>query len=352
MAKRRLITFDWAMKRLLRSKANFDILEGFLSELLKEDITILEILDSESNKETREDKFNRVDPSTTLRTGLKVKNSKKELIVVEVQYAREYDYFHRILLGVSKVITEHLQESDTYDQVVKVISVNILYFDLGQGEDYVYHGLTTFKGLHNNDELQLSHHQKELFNKQGISDIYPEYYLLKINQFDDIAKDSLDEWIYFLKNENIKDGFKARGLNKAKEVLDVMKLSNEERRAYETYLEDLRYQASMYLSSYGIGEHKGRKEGRKEGLEKGRKEGLEKGLEKGEHKATLKALNQILTVRFDIVLGEFDERFEPLDLKSLGQLTEVALKVQTLAEFENALAEITSKVDTNMEGSR
>ena len=48
--KRKLITFDWAIKRLLRSKANFGILEGFLSELFKEDITILDVLESESNK--------------------------------------------------------------------------------------------------------------------------------------------------------------------------------------------------------------------------------------------------------------------------------------------------------------
>ncbi|WYD79654.1 MAG: hypothetical protein V8K32_10085 [Candidatus Electrothrix gigas] len=48
MPTRKLISFDWAMKKLLRSKANFDILEGFLSELLKEDIHILEILESEN----------------------------------------------------------------------------------------------------------------------------------------------------------------------------------------------------------------------------------------------------------------------------------------------------------------
>ncbi len=342
MAKRRLITFDWAMKRLLRSKANFDILEGFLSELLKDDITILEILDSESNRETKENKFNRVD--------LKVKNSKKEIIVVEVQYAREFDYFHRILLGVSKVITEHMHKSDTYDKVVKVISVNILYFDLGQGQDYVYHGLTNFRGLHNNDELQLSHEQKDLFDKQKVSDIYPEYYLLKINQFDDVAKDSLDEWVYFLKNEVIKDAFKARGLKKAKEVLDVLRLSDKERREYESYIEDKRYQASMYFSSYGVGKYEGRKEGLKEGHKEGHKEGLregkKEGLGKGERKATLKALSQILSVRFDVGLGEFDKRFELLDLRSLEQLNEVALTVQALAEFENALAEIASKVDT------
>ena len=59
--KRKLITFDWAIKCLLRSKANFGILEGFLSELLKEDISILEVLESEANKEQKQDKFNRVD---------------------------------------------------------------------------------------------------------------------------------------------------------------------------------------------------------------------------------------------------------------------------------------------------
>ena len=58
---RKLVSFDWAIKRLLRSKANFGVLEGFLSELLHIDITILEILDGESNKDRGDDKSNRVD---------------------------------------------------------------------------------------------------------------------------------------------------------------------------------------------------------------------------------------------------------------------------------------------------
>ena len=61
MTQRKHIRFDWAIKRLLRQKADFGILEGFLSELLKEDVRILEIIDSESNKESEEDKHNRVD---------------------------------------------------------------------------------------------------------------------------------------------------------------------------------------------------------------------------------------------------------------------------------------------------
>ena len=158
MSKRRLISFDWAMKKLLRSKVNFEILEGFLSVLLKDNIHILEILESEGNKEDNRDKFNRVD--------LKVKNQKNEIIIIEVQYEREFDYLHRILFGTSKVITEHLHESNPYSEIVKVISVNILYFDLGQGEDYVYHGSTSFKGLHNQDLLKLSDDQQELYKKK------------------------------------------------------------------------------------------------------------------------------------------------------------------------------------------
>ncbi|MCI5197162.1 MAG: Rpn family recombination-promoting nuclease/putative transposase [Candidatus Electrothrix sp. AW5] len=249
MSQRKLISFDWAMKKLLRSKANFEILEGFLSELLMEDVTILEILESESNQEDVRDKFNRVD--------LKVTNQKKEILIIEVQYEREFDYLQRILFGTSKVITEHLQKKEPYSKVAKVISINILYFDLGHGEDYIYHSTTSFRGLHEQDLLQLSEEQQNLYGRDKLHEIFPEYYLVKVNNFNDIAKDTLDEWIYFLKNEEIKGDFKAKGLEKAKQELDILKLSDEERRAYERYQDDLHYQASMLESSYTIGVKKG-----------------------------------------------------------------------------------------------
>jgi len=79
-----LIRFDWAIKKILRDKANFDVLEGFLSELLKQNIKILNILESESNKQHPDDKSNRVDLLTELET--------KELVIVEIQNEDEYDY--------------------------------------------------------------------------------------------------------------------------------------------------------------------------------------------------------------------------------------------------------------------
>ena len=237
------------MHGYLRSKANFGILEGFLSELLKEEITILEILESEGNKEEKKDKFNRVD--------LKVRNSKQEIIIIEIQYDREYDYLQRMFYGVSKTAIEYMEEGYAYSEITKVISVNILYFDLGKGTDYIYKGTTQFIGLHQHDQLELTDKQKELFKKDKLETLFPEYYLIKINRFNDVAKDTLDEWVYFLKNEEIKESFTAKGLQEAQEKLNIMKLPEDEQKAYEHYKDDLHYQASMFESSFGDGYKEG-----------------------------------------------------------------------------------------------
>ncbi|NEW61005.1 Rpn family recombination-promoting nuclease/putative transposase [Sulfurovum sp. bin170] len=266
--ERELISFDWAIKRLLRSKANFDILEGFLSELLFEDIKILQVLESEGNKDNEKQKLNRVD--------LKVINSKKEIIIIEIQFASEIDYFHRILFETSKVIVEHLDKGKAYKETVKVISINIVYFDLGRGEDYIYKGTTNFRGFHSNDKLELSPNQKEMLKIENIESIFPEYYILKVNRFDDNAKDSLDEWIYFLKNAKIKDSFTAKGLKKAKKEFSVLNLKEEDRIAYSKYQSNLHYEASMIFSSYGVGKMEGVKEGIEQGVEQEKQESQKK----------------------------------------------------------------------------
>lgn len=227
----KLIRFDWAMKKMLRHKANFDILEGFLSELLGDAIRIKQILESEGNKEEADDKFNRVD--------ILVENHKGELVIIEVQNTQEYDYFHRMLFGASKAITEHIKESSAYANVKKIISITIAYFDLGQGKDYVYHGTTVFRGIHKGDILGLSDKQIEAYNKISVHEIYPEYWVIKTGKFRNKVKDRLDEWIYFLKNAEIKPSFSAKGLKEANEKLDKMKLPEKERKAYDAYLRHL-----------------------------------------------------------------------------------------------------------------
>ncbi len=272
VTERQLVSFDWAMKKLLRSKANFVVLEGFLSELLFDDITILEVLESESNQEDEEDKYNRVD--------VKVKNGKGEIIIVEVQFNNEIDFFHRILFGVSKTICEHLNKGKGYSSVVKVISINILYFELGMGSDYIYRGSNVFKGMHDDSILKLNASQQEKFQKKLPHEIFPEYYILKVNNFNDVAKSPLDEWMYLFKHSAIKSDFKAKGIAEAAEVLNEMKMSKEERKAYERHIENLMHSKGIYETAIFEGFREGRAEGRAEGLKEGEQKGRVEGIKK------------------------------------------------------------------------
>jgi predicted transposase/invertase (TIGR01784 family) len=263
----KLIRFDWALKTLLRHKANFDILEGFLSELLKVSIKIDRILESESNKGHSEDKSNRVD--------LLVRTAEDEHIIIEVQCSSQWDYFSRVLYGTSKVITEHIAQGEPYGSIRKVISVSVVFFNLGVGKDYLYKGSTTFRGIHCDDILKLAPKDLEMYtknalspNRQTLEDIFPEYYLIKVSQFKERISDKLDEWIYFLKNGQIKNNFNAQGLQSAAAKLDVLRLSEEERWAYQRYQEHLRDEAS-YAFELKMAEEKGEVKGEAKGEAKG-----------------------------------------------------------------------------------
>lgn len=277
-----LIRFDWAMKKLLRDKANFDVLEGFLTELLSETIVIKQILESEGNREDENDKHNRVD--------ILVENHKGELIIIEVQNSKEYDYFHRILYGTSSAITEHMGKGDAYSKVKKVISITIAYFDLGQGEDYVYYGTTKFRGIHKGDELSLAKKQVEIYEVNEVHKIYPEYWIIKVGQFNNIIQDKLDEWIYFLKTGEVQEDFSAKGLPEAKQKLDAMNLTDEERAEYKWYLKRLRDIASeqhtLMIDAQDLIE-KAREKIREEGREEGKEIGIEEGLEIKEKEAVI-----------------------------------------------------------------
>jgi predicted transposase/invertase (TIGR01784 family) len=224
-----LIRFDWAVQKLLRDKANFGVLEGFLSELLGFDVTIEQILESESNKQHHDDKSNRVD--------ILVRTDKKELMLIEIQNDAETDYFHRILYGASKLVAEYIKAGEGYRSVKKVVSISIVYFRLGQGKDYVYEYEGKFVGRHLQDKLSPNAYQKNEFGIREVADIFPKYYILKVNNFNNIAKNTLDEWIYFLKNSEVPPHFKAKGLKEAAEKLKINHLSEKERKAYERFTE-------------------------------------------------------------------------------------------------------------------
>ena len=252
-----VIRFDWAMKRLLRNKANFCVLEGFLTTLLGEKIVIQKLLESESNQEDEFDKYNRVD--------ILAEDSKGELFLIEIQNNSEYAYFQRMLFGASKLVTEYIERGDNYAKVRKVYSINIVYFSLGHGKDYVYHGKTEFRGIHTNDLLELTPFQKQTFKADTVSQLYPEYYILKVNGFNQVAKSPLEEWIYYLNTGDIPSNATAPGLDEARKKLKLAMMTHDELKAYYRHLDNI-----VILRNNIITE---REEGRFEGHEKGLAEG-------------------------------------------------------------------------------
>lgn len=256
MPKRKLICFGWALNNILNKKKHFEILEGFLSELLKEDIHILNVLDSDDNGEIRRF-FNHLN--------LCVKNGQGDTILIRVHCDTQYDYLHKIFRAASGRRIGHPIDEISCPEIKKAVSVNIsMYFDPGEGSDYVYRGTTALVGSHDRDLLHLPENELLLYLTKEAHSFPPECYLLRTESFDDIIKDPLDEWIYFLKNGEVRDDFSAKGIQKARQELDITKLSNEEHRAYARYQDDLHYQASMVESTYTAGMLKGKEEARKE----------------------------------------------------------------------------------------
>ena len=319
----RYIRFDWAMRRLLREKTNFYILEGLLTTLLNEKIIIQKLLESEKYQEDKFDKYHRVD--------LLAENSKGDLVLIEVQNNNEYAYFERILFGTSKLVTEYINRGEGDEQIMKIYCINIVYFSLGTGKDIVYHGKTEFRGIHENDILELSPFQRQTFKVDTVSQLYPEYYILKVNDFNKVAATPLEEWIYYLNTGDIPQNAQAPGLDAVRERLKLDRMSKEELNAYYRHLDNIVILRDNIYTERAEGREEGRAEGRAEGREEGREEGRAEGREEGRAEGREEGRAE----------GREEERFkiasnllaQGVDIHSIATAT--GLTVEQIAQLKN-----------------
>ncbi|ONI40951.1 hypothetical protein AN396_04115 [Candidatus Epulonipiscium fishelsonii] len=256
MKTRKLVSFDFAIKYLLRQKDNFEILEGFLTALLNEPIEVLDIIESESNKHSDISKGNRVD--------LMIRDSQDRRMIVEIQHASESDYLERMVFETAKTIVDNLDKGKSYGNIVKVISINILYFNLGEGNGYLYKGELQFTDMYE------KHKDKAVLKYS--TDKLPEYYLIRTTKFKNKFNTDLDDWIYMFKNNEVREDATTKGLVLAKEKLDILKMDEIQKREYDSFIHNRRISNSMLETA------------KAEGLEAGLKLGEEKGLKLGEKK--------------------------------------------------------------------
>lgn len=254
------IRFDWAAKRMLRDKANFGVFEGLITVLLNEPVHIIEILENDSNQIEGDSTYGCV--------VLMAINDKDDKIIVELQTIRELYYLWNLVTNNFKPFTEHISLGDKYDKVKKVYSISILYFDLGQGADYLYHGQTSLVGVHTKDTLKINTRDKGIIKIKTPEEIFPEYFIIRVNEFNKVAKTPLEEWIDYLKSGHIKDDTTAPGLQEARQKLQYMKMDKAERKAYDRHIDNIMVQNDVLDTA----KMEGREERREEGREEGRKE--------------------------------------------------------------------------------
>lgn len=138
-----------------------------------------------------------------------------------------------------------------------------------EGADYLYYGQTTLTGVHTNDTLRLTQHEREDLHVVSPEDVFPEYYIIRVNEFDQMAITPLDEWLQYLKDEYIKPDTTVPGLKEARERLEYLRMSPEERRAYDNYLDTLVRDTDVMKTKLLEAEITGMKKGMAEGMEKG-----------------------------------------------------------------------------------
>ena len=272
-----LISFDYAIKYLLRDKKDYSIVEGFLSALLKtqgyKPIKIISILESESNKE---------DPLTKKSLAdMIVEDSDHQRYVIEIERNLKEGFVHKSCFNTSRLIVDNLGQGANYMNIVKVIHVSLLYFDM-EDTGTIYHGKTIIHDIDKNHPLKMSFKQGDTLKNMIASSVFPEYFYIFIPSFDDKIQKDIDEWLYVMKHDEVpEETHPSPCMALVEEKLNLLKMTQTERNHYIAYKKDIIDSKDQMDTALRKGREQGLKEGMKKGLEKGIKKGKEEGLKEG-----------------------------------------------------------------------
>ena len=276
-----LISFDFAIKYLLRNKGDYDIVEGFISALLATEgykpIKINALLESESNRETSDLKRSIAD--------LVVQDEENNKYIVEIERSFTPNFMHKACFNTSRLVVDSISGNQDYTTIKKVFHVSLLYFSIQEMKKPIYHGKTIIHEVDTSHpvDFRIANQSLVMFEHKNI---FPEYFFISIPVFDEMIHQEIDEWLYMMKHSEVRDDFKSPYMKKVKERLAVLKMNEADRIAYYAYLKEAVHSQDVLLAAEQKGEARGIEKGKAEGKKEGIKEGLEKG--RKEKEAALK----------------------------------------------------------------
>lgn len=287
MKDRTLISFDYAIKYLLKDKQDYEIVEGFISAVLGSQgyspVKIIALLESESNKELPELKRSIAD--------LIVKDREGRQYVVEIDHEQSDFFLKKACFNTCRLVVDSIREGQEYSEIEKIFHISLLYFPFIGTSAPLHHGKVIFHEVEQDKTQQLelsSAHQKH----QQIYDVFPEYFVISVPAFNDVISQELDEWLYMMKHSAVREDFKSPYMKKVAQRLNMLKMTDIERVKYDRYMNRSRKERDYLVTATRIGLEEGEEIGLQKGLRKGKAMGLEEGKALGLEEGTALGLEK------------------------------------------------------------
>lgn len=250
-----LVSFDYAIKYLLKDKGDYGIVEGFISALLKtigyKDIKIIALLESESNREDGKSKRSLAD--------LIVEDEEKRKYIIEIERNVKDSFIHKSCFNTSRLIVDSLAQREDYTQIIKVFHISLLYFPVGNGA--VYHGKTIIHEVESNEKLSVHLRNQETGQVFDATEILPEYLFISVPLFNDRLEKEIDEWLHVMKYDEVPPNYHSPYMAQVAEKLNILKMSPKDRASYSYYQKKLYNDRDELKAAEARGEARGIEEG-------------------------------------------------------------------------------------------
>jgi predicted transposase/invertase (TIGR01784 family) len=230
-----LVSFDYAIKYLLKDKGDYGIVEGFISALLKtkgyKDIKIVALLETESNKEDSKSKRSLAD--------LIVEDEDHHKYIIEIERNVKDSFIHKACFNTSRLIVDNLAQREDYTQIIKIFHISLLYFPIGKGNGAIYHGKTIIHEIETNEKLSVHIKNQETGEVFDATDILPEYFYISVPLFNDRLEKEIDDWLHVMKYDEVPKNYHSPYMVQVAEKLSILKMTPEERANYSYYQKKL-----------------------------------------------------------------------------------------------------------------
>jgi len=262
-----LISFDYAIKFLLKNREDYEIIENFLSNLLPvgkhNPIKIIALLDDLVTHKTRIYK--------TPIINLIAEDTHKNQYIVEIERAYRPDFFHQDCFVSSRVITEFTSESQDYTNIKKIFHIVLLYDLAEYSRQKLPLPFFNKKAVLHKTEAEKSINItiiKTMLKTYKVSNILPDYCIVCLPNYQGKLETELDEWLYMLKNNEVHQNAKNPYMSKIIEKLNYLNMDESQKNHYIRYKQKMVDIRESYITKFEEGMEKGLKKGKEQGIKK------------------------------------------------------------------------------------